>query len=194
MCGIGWTKEELRKDYLAQRRSLSPEQVLTSSATIVKKVISHHWFRKAQLILFYEAQDKEVNLQPAIQYGLLHHKKCVFPKVVGQTLLLFRVAHPSFGLELGRFDILEPTNESSPIDKMDLDLILVPGIVFDERGYRIGYGGGYYDRLLQNLNVPKIGLAYEFQILRQKAEIPYDYYDAKVDMIITEKKVISCSL
>ncbi len=70
-----------------------------------------------------------------------------------------------------------------------IDLVIVPGIGFDQRGNRIGHGEGFYDRLLKNTNIFTIALAYEFQIIEK---IPIDKYDTPVDIIITEKRVIKC--
>ena len=77
-------------------------------------------------------------------------------------------------------------------DKIDLDLIILPGVVFDELGGRIGYGGGYYDKYLSNLDktIPKAALCYEFQIIDK---VPTEKHDIKADCIITEERVITLS-
>ena len=79
--------------------------------------------------------------------------------------------------------------EAAKIDPKEIDLIIVPGIVFDLRGFRIGYGEGYYDRLLKSAGVPKIGLAYEFQM---RDKLPKESHDVCVDKIITENRIIEC--
>ena len=71
----------------------------------------------------------------------------------------------------------------------EIDLVIVPGIGFDQKGNRIGHGEGFYDRLLKNTNALAIALAYEFQIIKN---ISIDKYDIPVDIIITEKRVIKC--
>jgi 5-formyltetrahydrofolate cyclo-ligase len=96
-------------------------------------------------------------------------------------------------LELSYYDILAPKDEYIRIvSPKVVDLVLVPGVAFDKRGYRVGYGGGYYDRFFNKLEkgVIKIGLCYEMQIL---PEVPTDIYDIPIDYIITEKGLINCT-
>jgi len=81
------------------------------------------------------------------------------------------------------------------LDIADIDLVIVPGVVFDKSGHRIGYGHGYYDRFLDNLekinkNAVKVGLAYDFQIADK---VPIEKHDVPVDKIVTEKRIIRCN-
>lgn len=97
-------------------------------------------------------------------------------------------------LEIGAFGIREPKPEFlHPVRLEEAQVVLVPGIAWDYRGYRIGYGGGYYDRTINSLHtsVFMIGLAYEFQIVKQ---IPTGRYDRRVDKLVTEKRVINTRL
>src|SRR5690625_1208076 len=90
-------------------------------------------------------------------------------------------------LENVYLDLYEPTEDISKlIQKNEIDLIVVPGLLFDQRGYRIGYGGGYYDRYLNNYMNDKISIAMEEQVVNY---IPYDEHDIPVDTIITEKNI-----
>jgi 5-formyltetrahydrofolate cyclo-ligase len=91
-------------------------------------------------------------------------------------------------LSLGSYGILEPRTEKiRKTNVEDIDLIIVPGVAFDEKGNRLGHGKGFYDRLLKKTKATVIGLAFEFQILEN---IPTDKNDVPVDMIITEKRII----
>jgi 5-formyltetrahydrofolate cyclo-ligase len=94
-------------------------------------------------------------------------------------------------LSVGSYNILEPKKDSiSEINLDCIDLIIVPGVGFDEKGNRIGHGKGYYDKLLKNSKqVTSIGLSFECQILKS---IPTGVYDIPVDKIVTEKRIISC--
>lgn len=74
------------------------------------------------------------------------------------------------------------------VDAPTADLFIVPGLAFDTMGRRLGRGGGFYDRLLADVTVPKIALAFDFQVL---AEVPYTLYDISMTMIVTEKRIIS---
>jgi len=90
----------------------------------------------------------------------------------------------SYELKPGAFGILEPTDGATEIPISKLDMILVPGIVFDREGYRIGYGHGYYDRILNGAQAKCVGLAYSFQVI---SHVPHDASDARMDVIITDK-------
>ena len=96
-------------------------------------------------------------------------------------------------LDIGPYNILTPKDEYVRIVSPNLvNLVLVPGVAFDKGGYRVGYGGGYYDRFFSKLNndVIKIGLCYEIQLL---PKVPTDTYDIPVNYIITEKGLINCT-
>ena len=89
-----------------------------------------------------------------------------------------------------KYGILEPSEDIEAVEKVELDLIILPGVVFDVNGGRIGYGGGYYDKYLQNLDesIPKVALCYDFQVINK---VPMEEHDIKADCIITEKRIIT---
>jgi 5-formyltetrahydrofolate cyclo-ligase len=87
-------------------------------------------------------------------------------------------------VELGAYKILEPKKHLPRLKPQQIDLAFIPGIAFSRDGHRVGYGKGFYDRLMKKLTCPKIGIAYEFQIVNN---IPGEKHDVPVDMIITEK-------
>jgi 5-formyltetrahydrofolate cyclo-ligase len=91
-------------------------------------------------------------------------------------------------LTLSKYGLYEPQEEQQrPIPPQEVDLAILPGVAFDLRGYRLGYGGGYFDRFLDSLrpDCPKIALAYDFQVVTQ---LPVEEHDTKVDIIITNSK------
>jgi 5-formyltetrahydrofolate cyclo-ligase len=94
-------------------------------------------------------------------------------------------------LEPGTMGILEPIKKRSIIDAHKLDIILVPGVAFDRKGNRVGYGLAYYDRFLKKFSpsTVKIALAYDFQVV---SDIPCEKHDQVVDIIITEREIILC--
>ncbi|HEC88549.1 MAG TPA: 5-formyltetrahydrofolate cyclo-ligase, partial [Thermoplasmata archaeon] len=89
-------------------------------------------------------------------------------------------------LHTGEYGILEPRKEFLRIEN-NADIFIIPGIVFDEDGNRIGYGGGYFDRFLSDFKGKKIALAYEFQIIKK---MPNEKHDVKMDFIVTDKRII----
>jgi len=83
---------------------------------------------------------------------------------------------------------MEPSSNSPSLEPKHLDIAIIPGVAFDIRGMRLGYGKGYYDRLIKNLHCPKIALAYEFQIVDN---IPEEEHDHLMNKIVTEKRIIT---
>jgi len=119
----------------------------------------------------------------------LKEKKIVVPKsnTKNETLILSKLEKWEDLIE-GAYGILEPRKIIEVMPKK-IDLAIVPGVGFDEKGNRLGHGKGYYDKLLQKTNAKKIGLAFECQIVDQ---IPTFDNDVSMDMLITEKRVINC--
>jgi 5-formyltetrahydrofolate cyclo-ligase len=113
-------------------------------------------------------------------------KTVVFPRIDEKCLVLHRVRSIK-DFTSGAYQLLEPKKSTQIIDPKSVDLFIVPGITFDWEGYRMGYGMGYYDRLLAGLDVPKIGLAYAIQMV---AQVAHSSYDVPMTMVITEEEII----
>ena len=107
--------------------------------------------------------------------------------IVGDDLRLLPY-NGTDSLKPGIFGIMEPIEQKTTVDESEIDLIIVPGVAFDRQLNRMGRGKGYYDRLLSTLQVPKIGICFDFQL---QDMIPIEPFDKKMDMIITEKEVIT---
>jgi len=140
-------------------------------------------YQKAKNILFYMSIKNEVHTDDMIDF----HKKIALPVTVGDNLIISEFQ--SFdNLTPGAYAVKEP-KEIVPIDPAEIDLAIIPGIGFDQAGARLGYGKGYYDKLLPGLKAPKIGLAYSIQMVKN---IPVEPHDIHMDKIITEEGVIDC--
>ncbi len=171
-------KEALRKEYLAKRRALSRKEVAGKSRKIISKLLADPLYKAAQTIMIYLSKENEVDT-----HALLHEsgKRIVLPKVKGSDLICCLYSRGN--LAIGSFGVLEPNTEEV-VASSDIGLILVPGVVFDKKGNRIGYGMGYYDRLLSHMKCQKIGLAYDFQIAEK---IDATLKDVKMDKVITDE-------
>ena len=184
-------KNELRKQ-LQLRRKHEPNYLIDSkSKKIQQRIIKDPHFIKSENILFYISYGHEVCTHELIQTYLNSEKNIMIPitKTSSHSLEISLVSSWQ-DLQPGPFDILEPIKEKrSLIDPCKIDLILVPGIGFDERGHRLGHGGGYYDWLLSKSKAFTIGLAFELQMV---THIPVEPHDQQVDCIITEKRTIMC--
>lgn len=178
-------KRIIRQKILKQRRNLKPLIKEGLDQKILKKLYSHPLFKKAKIIFLYVSIPDEVST-----FGIIKKypgkKHLIVPRVQGKHRLSLREIQNLKHLERRAFGILEPKTHLPKIKPDKIELAIVPGIAFDKRGHRIGYGRGYMDRLFTKMKCPKIGLAYDFQMVDK---IPEGPYDVPVDLVITEKYV-----
>ncbi len=184
-------KDKLRKEIKEKRRKLSKEENRKKSKEIKENLFSLKQFEDAETILFYISYNGEVFTHDMICE--LFYKKNIIVPVSNPEDYSLTLSHLKSWEELcvGSYNILEPRFEKIRETKIqDIDLIIVPGVAFDEKGGRLGHGKGYYDRLLnESADILKIGLCFEFQIVDS---IPMDEHDVYMDKIISEKRIIDC--
>jgi 5-formyltetrahydrofolate cyclo-ligase len=179
-------KNKLRKKFREIRSSISEEEAEEKSRIIIETLFSLDEFRNARNVLFYVDTRNEVKTRNAITRALDMRKRVAVPKVLDHGMIAVVICSLS-ELRPGRFGIYEPLH-CVEMQAKQIELVVVPGVAFDKRGFRLGYGGGYYDRFLPCLcaKTVKAALAYEIQLTDK---IPADEQDIKVDIIITEKAV-----
>jgi methylenetetrahydrofolate dehydrogenase (NADP+)/methenyltetrahydrofolate cyclohydrolase len=177
-------KHNIRKEFLSKRRSLSKEYVSPKSSKIIKKLRALKEYKQSKTILFYVSFDNEVDTHELIMESLTT-KKIIVPKINHSEIDLYEINDFS-SLKKNKLGIPEPQGGLKFTEFNKIDLVIVPGIVFDIRGHRVGYGKGHYDKLLQKINAKKIGLAYDFQIINK---IPNQEHDIPVDMLISESHI-----
>lgn len=174
------------------RRKLHRAKTKSEKDTLIcGKLTEMKVFRHAKKILLYAPipHEKEVNTWHIIEeWG--GTKTIVLPKMLKSKGMALCIINSREDTKLNSQHIAEPISTCKKIDPKELDLAIIPGIAFDKKGNRIGFGHGYYDRLLKKLNCPVIALAYDFQILHA---IPRHAHDVAVDTIITEKKIYHTS-
>lgn len=175
-------KSKLRKKGIKLRNMISPSQHKTKSMIIVNKILSLEIFRKAKNVMLYYPFRNEVNVLPIISKS----KNIIFwfPKIDWAKKCLVAVKYNK-KFKKNKYGILEPTSRQK-LNIEKLDLVIVPGVIFDKRCYRIGYGGGYYDRFLKQQKVFKIGVCFENQVM---PKIPHTKNDVQLDMVVTEKNI-----
>ncbi len=180
-------KGKIRKELLEKRNSLNTYEILEKSNIILKNLYGLEEFSKSKKIASYISFGSEV-----YTHGLIkeYSKKKEFfvPFIKNGDIFLSRI-NSWEELESGIYGILQP--KEPKIENGGIDVIIVPGIAFDENGNRIGYGKGYFDRLLKKISSIKIALAYDFQVLKN---IPNQEHDVKMDMVVTEKRIIKCNV
>lgn len=168
------------------RKRLKPQWKTKSDSGIRERLFRLKEFKKAKVIFLYVSKADEVDTIKILERLIKLKKIIVVPRVEGKHIRLHTIEHFEH-LTKGNFGIFEPKKHRPKINPKHIDIALVPGIAFDKTGSRIGYGHGYFDRLLKKMTCPKIGLAYDFQMV---AKIETHVYDVPVDDVVTEKRTI----
>lgn len=174
------TKTELRKQYKQKRRALTPEQVSSASEKIRERFLNSNEYKDCNNLLIYVSQDNEVDTIEIIKQALADDKVVAVPKVYGDHMHFHQI-HGLDDLKAGAYGILEPAG--CEVFHPAEGILIVPGIVFDKSGHRIGYGGGYYDRYMKlHSELTAIAFAYDYQVL---SEISCEAFDERPDQILT---------
>ncbi len=184
---------KMRKDILTARNQLTHDRIATDSLAILRNILNLEQIKKHQSFFVYVSFRSEVETFTLIQSLLEMGKTVCVPitRVKEKRLDAIRITNPDTDLEPGYCQIPEPKEalcRSQLMQPTEIDVIFLPGSVFDERGGRFGYGGGYYDRFLSaNPRAVRIGLAFDMQIVKKA---PLQAHDEILDMVITEQRII----
>lgn len=190
-------KKKLRKEMLFLRNKMSEQECLIKSHQITMRLLDTKEYAKADNILIYMHFGSEVKTHEIIEDAFYHHKHVFIPRIDGSVMDFYEI-HSIHDCKKGFHDILEPLSKCRNFiddsrNKTDSEkkstLMILPGLAFDNRCQRLGYGGGYYDRYMANhfFNCTKFAVAYEMQICDV---IPADDHDLPVDGIITEHQIM----
>lgn len=182
-------KEELRKRVAALRRTLSAETRAAHARAMTQLLHRDPLFERARVVLAYSALRFEMDPSGLVEAAWAAGKTVALPRIVPETReLTLHSYSPSDELIESGFVVKEPLVSAPRVADTDVDLVLVPGLAFDGRGHRLGYGQGYYDRLLPRLaKATKVGLAFELSLL---VEVPSAAHDVPVDRVATERRVL----
>jgi 5-formyltetrahydrofolate cyclo-ligase len=183
-------KQELRAEALRKRRSIDPEELAALSSRVEANLLSMKEYKGATLVISYCAMDDEVQTRSIIERALADGKRVavIITDVPSKTLSFSEIKSFEDDLAPGALGIREPKpGLVRPVSIAQADVVLVPLVAWDERGHRLGYGAGYFDRALEGARVTKVGLALESQRLSQ---IPESRHDVTLDIIVTEKRVL----
>lgn len=180
------TKLELRTYGKEVLKKMSEEEKKEKEQEIYLALLNSQLWEKASTIGCTIAQAHEVETAPIIELAWQEGKKVVVPKCTPKESHLDFHELSSFDqLETVYFGLQEPVPTLCPVyEPNSIDLMLVPGLIFDLNGYRIGYGGGYYDRYLATYANQTVALATEAQLVES---VPFEEYDVPVNHIVTEK-------
>ncbi len=186
-------KQALRQKMKQRLQTLTHRQIIAASQAIQQQLTATKNWQQAQSYFVYLATSYEIQTQNLIQKLLTQketqNKVVAVPKIINQKIVPIQLTANSFAsdqLQTNRYGILEPI-ESKPYQG-NLDICLVPGLAFDQNLKRLGRGGGYYDRFLQQHNILSIGLAYDWQIV---TNLPTIKTDQQLDILITPSHLIT---
>lgn len=185
-------KRELRRTALCRRRSLTPEDREIYSKAIWQKLKSQPVFLDAQYVFAYASMADEVQTDMILQGMLSEGKRVFLPYIAGERCMEAVELTAMSDLVVGAYGIRAVAAASgNPGVLRAFDLVLVPGVAFSSSGARLGMGGGYYDSFLPHASKAfRIALAYQCQIFD---DVPVEQHDCKMDMVITENRIWSCT-
>ena len=181
-------KNSIRQYMLTKRRALSPAEVESRSLQVQKSFLQSDEYCCTESLVLYAPIRNEVDTAELRRHAISMGKRVFYPVVDGDVLI-FRQFRSSDDLSKGTFGIDEPVKTCPICAPEDIDIIVIPGVAFDLKGSRIGYGKGYYDKTLHLLEGTGklIGFSYDFQLLN---EIIGEPHDVAIDVIFTETRTI----
>jgi len=191
MDNIDDIKQKIRNQIEEQRRILGEDLIKEQSLVIQSRLLSMSEYRMAKVICAYLSIKGEVRTDSVITRCMLDEKTVCVP-AFDKAAKIYRPAvyDTKTSVSKGLLGVLEP---SSPVwlDVSAIDMVIVPGVAFDETGSRLGRGGGYYDSILGGMRAFKVAVAFDFQMI---SYVPIDDTDVNVDAVITESRVIRSSM
>ena len=186
-------KKELRKKIINERDQLTERDIAEKSRLISEKLFSLQAYRNAETIMYFISFGTEVDTRPMVEETIRQGKVALAPKPRPEErkMIPSRILDWDNDFIPGAYNIPEPKEEAlRPYNPDQIDLLIVPGVAFDLKGNRLGYGGGYYDRFFALLKpgTPLVALVFELQVV---PEVPVEEWDRRVDVIVTEKRIIN---
>lgn len=187
-------KTVLRREVLRRRDALPEGERVSSSGRIVRAVLDLPAYQRSGVILAYASFGSELRTDEFLKIVLRDGKTLLLPRIESGAINLYEVRDPERDLAPGTWGIPEPVPENCPlVDPGAVDFVLIPGVAFDREGRRLGYGGGFYDRLIRE-SLSDVAIivagAFEAQVVE---EVPVDATDALVDAVVTESGTCSPS-
>lgn len=180
-------KKELRNKYKRWRAALSPEACQQASAVICDQIENWEAFGRAATLLTYMPMRNEVDLTPLL--ARYPQKQWAIPRIGPEGQMTFHGYDPA-KLVRHAYGMLEPARDCPILAPQAIQLVFVPGLAFDQRGWRLGYGGGFYDRFLRGFTGTCAGITYRALLVEQ---LPHADHDVPMPFVITEAGLLDCS-
>lgn len=186
-------KQRLREERLAAREALSEQERSVLDDRITQKLLATSEYVEATTVLTYVSVSSEVSTRMFIERALRDGKTVAVPRCLPGHCLEFVAITSLDQLIAAPFGLLEPPKELPALteEQMNASICIVPALLVDIKGYRLGYGAGFYDRFLSTYPGKKICLAYQQNLSRTM--LPHTAFDVAVDLVITESDVLTCA-
>ena len=173
-------KQELRKAIRTRKRAMTEEEIERRSRSLCQKFLESDAYRACRTLYGYLPYNQEVRTLPILEQALADGKRVAVPKVYGEEMKFIYLTDLS-QVSAGYAGIPEPISDG-PVADDETALVLMPGLVFDPQGHRIGYGGGFYDKFLsREPRHPTVALCYDFQMVDQ---LETERFDIPVDLVL----------
>jgi 5-formyltetrahydrofolate cyclo-ligase len=179
-------KNDIRHSILKKRSNLCQDQILKLSHEICNNIINWTFYKEANTIMIYYSFRNEVITDKIIHHALNTGKQVVLPKSIkeGRRIIPYKISSLD-QLERGNYGVMEPPTDDIA-EKNEIDIVFVPGVAFDNYGFRVGYGAGYYDRFLKEYKGIKAGICFNLQIVENASP---DEHDIPMEYLISEKGI-----
>jgi 5-formyltetrahydrofolate cyclo-ligase len=187
------SKRQLRREMSRRRREVAPDVAARAAAVAATALMATQPARRARRIALYAALPGELPTRPLFDAVVKGYGAALLPRSLEPIGLGFFSVARWEELQPGYFGVLEPSEEAPLATLSSEDLVVVPGLAFDETGYRLGQGKGYYDRAFpeaSDASPTLIGFGYELQVVDA---VPYGEWDRRLDGIVTERAVRDCT-
>lgn len=186
-------KQRLREERLAAREALSEQERSVLDERITQKLLVTSEYSEATTVLTYVSVSSEVSTRMFIECALRDGKTVAVPRCLPGHCLEFVAIASVEQLVAAPFNLLEPAKELPALteDQKNNSICIIPALLVDTKGYRLGYGAGFYDRFLSTYPGKKICLAYQQNLSR--TTLPHTAFDVAVDVVITESDVLACA-
>ena len=190
---VALEKQRLREERLAARETLSEQERSVLDNRITQKLLATSEYAEATTVLTYVSVSSEVSTRMFIECALRDGKTVAVPRCLPGHCLEFVAIASLEQLVAAPFNLLEPAKELPAVteDQKNNSICIVPALLVDTKGYRLGYGAGFYDRFLSTYPGKKICLAYQQSLSR--TTLPHTAFDVAVDVVITESEVLTCA-
>ena len=190
---VALEKQRLREECLAARETLSEQERCVLDNCITQKLLATSEYAEAATVLTYVSVSSEVSTRMFIECALRDGKTVAVPRCLPGHRLEFVAITSLDQLVPAPFNLLEPSKDLPTLTEEQLDdsICIVPALLVDTKGYRLGYGAGFFDRFLSTYSGKKICLAYQQNL--SKTELPHTEFDVAVDMVITESDILTCA-